>query len=119
MYFNPKQIREGNRIKREAAESPTTFSTEAGGTFSEPAGGKGKRNQTRMAGPGGAFAMAIEQDPELAQKVAEFSMQFLETNPGFEFYKAKQQQQMMAAQNAAESTKAVQEPQTQSEEGVI
>jgi len=118
MYFNPKQIREGNRIKREAQESPTTFSTEAGGTFSEPAGGRNKRSQTRMAGPGGAFAMAIEQDPELARRVAEFSMQFGETNPGVEFYKAKEEQEMMEAEGA-EGTEAIQEPQTQTEEGVI
>ena len=115
MYFNPKQIREGNRIKREAQETPTTFSTEAGGTFSEPAGGKGKRTQTRMAGPGGAFAMEIAQDPELAQRVAEFSMQFAETNPGFEFYKAKQQQQMMAA----EADEAYKKPQEQSQEELM
>ena len=87
--FNPKQVREGNRIKREAEENPTTFSTESGATFNEPTQGKNKTQQTRMAGPGGAFAMAIAQDPELAERVAEFNQGFALTNQGYEFNKAK------------------------------
>lgn len=91
MSFNPKAVREGNRIKREAEENPTTFSTESGATFAEPTGALDKKSQTRMAGPGGAFAMQMAQDPELAMRIAEWNQQFAQSNQGMQFNQAKMQ----------------------------
>ena len=42
-----------------------------------------------MAGPGGAFAMQMMEDPELQQRVAEWNQQFMQSNQGFEFNQAK------------------------------
>ena len=55
-----------------------------------------------MAGPGGAFAMKMMQDPQLQQRVLEWNKRFMQSNQGMEFNKA--QMGMMAA--GAESKSA-------------
>ena len=44
-----------------------------------------------MAGPGGAFAMQMAQDPELAMRIAEWNQQFAQSNQGMQFNQAKMQ----------------------------
>ena len=44
---------------------------------------------TRMAGPGGAFAMQMMQDPALAQRVGTWNQQFAQSNQGMQFNQAK------------------------------
>ena len=65
-YYDPATIREGNALKRKAEETPTSFATEGGSSFSQPSGSLDQKNATRFAGPGGAYAMALQNDPNLA-----------------------------------------------------
>ena len=69
MSFNPEAVRAGSIAKKQAEEFPT--------------------NQTRMAGPGGAFAMKMMNDPELMQRVAEWNHRFIKSNQGRDFNHSK------------------------------
>ena len=102
MNFNPEAVRAGNIAKKEAEEFPTTFGTANGSDFSAPSQNLDKANQTRMAGPGGAFAMKMMQDPQLQERVLQWNQRFMQSNQGMEFNKA--QMGMMAA--GAESKSA-------------
>ena len=95
MSFNPEAVRAGNIAKKEAEEFPTTFGTANGSDFSAPSQNLDKANQTRMAGPGGAFAMKMMQDPQLQERVLQWNQRFMQSNQGMEFNKA--QMGMMAA----------------------
>ncbi len=70
MSFNPKIVQQGNQAKKAAEETPNVFATEGGSSMSLPSGSLEERNKLRKAGPGGAFAMQMMQDPELANRVA-------------------------------------------------
>ena len=89
MSFDPKAIQQGNIAKKEAEETPTSFATESGSSFAQPSGSLDKKNELRMAGPGGAFAMKMLQDPNFAQRVATWDQQFMQSNQGMEFNQAK------------------------------
>jgi len=88
MKYQQQQILQGNRLKKEAEESPSTFGTLDGASFSEP----GKRldeSGTRMAGPVGAFAMRMMTDPAFAQGLAKWDEMFVQSNEGLAFNQAK------------------------------
>ena len=111
MNFNPEAVRAGNIAKKEAEEFPTTFGTANGSDFSAPSQNLDKANQTRMAGPGGAFAMKMMQDPQLQERVLQWNQRFMQSNQGMEFNKA--QMGMMAAgleSKSAESKAGQKEP---------
>lgn len=91
MSFNSKVIQQGNVIKKQAEETPTSFATESGSSFASPSGSLDKKNELRMAGPGGAFAMKMIQDPAFAERVAGWNQQFMQSNQGLEFNQAKMQ----------------------------
>ena len=59
MSFDPKSVQQGNLVKKQAEETPTSFATENGASYAEPTGSLDKKNELRMAGPGGAFAMKM------------------------------------------------------------
>ena len=42
-----------------------------------------------MAGPGGAFAMQLMQDPNMQQRVANWNSRFIQSNQGMQFNQAK------------------------------
>ena len=94
MAFNSKQIQQGNRAKKQAEEKPTSFATESGSTTAQSSGSLDKKNELRMAGPGGAFAMKMIQEPEFAERVASWNQQFGQSNQGMQFNQAKMQQGM-------------------------
>lgn len=88
MKYQPQQILQGNRLKKEAEESPSSFGTMDGASFSEP----GKRldeSGTRMAGPVGSFALRMMTDPSLAEGVAKWDEMFVQSNEGLAFNQAK------------------------------
>ena len=95
MAFNPQQIQQGNYSKKQAEETPTSFATESGSTFAQPSGALDKKNELRMAGPGGAFAMKMIQEPEFAERVAGWNQQFAQSNQGMQFNQAKMQMGMV------------------------
>lgn len=94
MAFNPRVIQEGNATKKAAEETPNVFATEGGSSSSFGTVNLDQRAKLRKAGPGGAFAMQMMQDPELAQRVAQWNAQFAESNQGMQFNQAKIQAMM-------------------------
>ena len=91
MSFDPKAVQQGNIAKKQAQETPTSFATESGSTFAQPTGSLDKKNELRMAGPGGAFAMKMMMDPDFTNRVASWNQQFMQSNQGMEFNQAKMQ----------------------------
>ena len=115
MNFNPEAVRAGNIAKKEAEEFPTTFGTANGSDFSAPSQNLDKANQTRMAGPGGAFAMKMMQDPQLNERVMLWNQRFMQSNQGMEFNKAKREM----TGEGAESESAELQTQEQQQEGAV
>ena len=72
MAFDPKEVRLGNEVKKQSKENPMLLATEGGSSFSEPSKRLDAGDKQRMAGPGGAFAMELMKNPELANRVAQF-----------------------------------------------
>jgi hypothetical protein len=89
MNFDPNTIRQGNANKRKSEESPTTFATEGGSSFSLPSGSLDQKNATRFAGPGGAYAMELQNNPNLAIATQKWNQQFMQSNQGMQFNQAK------------------------------
>ena len=89
MHYDSATIRQGNANKRKAEETPTSFATEGGSSFSSPSGSLDQKNATRFAGPGGAYAMALQNDPNLAIKTQMWGQQFAQSNQGMQFNQAK------------------------------
>lgn len=89
MQYSPAQIRQGQAAKRKAEETPTSFATEGGSSFSLPAGSLDQKNATRFAGPGGAYAQALMNDPNLAMRTQQWGQQFMQSNQGMQFNQAK------------------------------
>ena len=52
------------------------LATEGGASFSEPSKRLDIGDKQRMAGPGGAFAQELMNNPELAMRVAQFDMDY-------------------------------------------
>ena len=114
MSFNPQAVRAGNAARKEAEEFPTTFGTTNGADFSAPSQGLDKRNQNRMAGPGGAFALQMMQDPQLQERVLTWNKRFMQSNQGMEFNRA---QMMMMGGGGAEQEQPAKKPeQTQQQQ---
>jgi hypothetical protein len=72
MSFDPKEVRLGNEAKKQAKENPMLLATEGGSSFSEPSKNLDVGDKQRMAGPGGAFAMEMMKNPELATRVSKW-----------------------------------------------
>ena len=89
MSFERAVIQQGNRAKKEAEETPNNFATEGGAAAVSPTAQMDKTSAKRMAGPGGAFAMQMMQDPMLQQRVASWNQQFSQSNQGMQFNQAK------------------------------
>ena len=88
MQYTPSQIREGQQIKKQAEETPSSFATEGGASFSAPSGDLDKKNG-RFAGPGGAYAIALQNDPSLMAKNQIWNQQFMQSGPGYKFNEVK------------------------------
>ena len=88
MNFDPKVILQGNADKRALEENPTVGFTANGASTENPTADIGK-DTTRMAGPGGAFAFKMMQDPQYAQNIAGWNSLFAQSNQGMEFNNAK------------------------------
>jgi hypothetical protein len=89
MNFDPNTIRQGNANKRKSEESPSTFATEGGSSFSLPSGSLDQKHSTRFAGPGGAYAMELQNNPNLAIATQKWGQQFMQSNQGMQFNQAK------------------------------
>lgn len=90
MSFDPTVVRQGNQLKQEAQENPTTFGTENGAAVSVT---DKDLKQTRMAGPGGAFAMKLMNDPSFSKQIDGWNDMFASSAPGQQFYGQQQQEE--------------------------
>ena len=88
MAFDPKVVLQGNRDKLALEENPTVGFTASGASSPEPTEQLGK-DPRRMAGPGGAFAYKLMQDPEFAKEIQGWNQVFAQSNQGMEFNQAK------------------------------
>jgi hypothetical protein len=88
MAFDPKIVLQGNQDRRALEENPTVGFTASGASSPEPTQQLGK-DPTRMAGPGGAFAFRMMQDPQFASNIAGWNQLFAQSNQGMEFNQAK------------------------------
>ena len=90
MAFDPRVVLQGNADKRKLEENPTVGFTASGASSPEPTESLGQ-DPTRMAGPGGAFAFKMMQDPTFAENIQGWNALFAQSNQGMEFNRAKNQ----------------------------
>tara|TARA_E500000305_G_C3977137_1_gene214885 strand:+ start:751 stop:1035 length:285 start_codon:yes stop_codon:yes gene_type:complete len=90
MAFDPKVVLQGNADKKKLEENPTVGFTASGASSPEPTEILGQ-DTTRMAGPGGAFAFKMMQDPAFAENIQGWNALFAQSNQGMEFNRAKNQ----------------------------
>ena len=88
MSFDPRIVRQGNQEKLQLEEHPTAGFTASGASSQEPTQTLGK-DPRRMAGPGGAFAYKLMQDPDFAKQIGGWNQVFAQSNQGMEFNQAK------------------------------
>ena len=88
MAFDREVILQGNRDKLALEENPTVGFTASGAVSPEPTKQLGK-DPRRMAGPGGAFAYKLMQDPKFAEEIKGWNQVFAQSNQGMEFNQAK------------------------------
>ena len=91
MAFDPKEVRLGNEAKKQSKENPMLLATEGGSSFSEPSKNLDVGDKQRMAGPGGAFAMQMMTNPELANRVSQWEK-------GYQQFELKKMQLAAAGQ---------------------
>lgn len=93
--FDPIAIRKGYQTRRELEENPTVDFTASSASKLRPTEDF-KNPGTRMAGPGGAFATALMQDPQFGDQIAGWRNMYNQSPPGIEFNAAMMQQQQQA-----------------------
>ena len=98
--WNRASILQGNRLKREHEENPTTFAMYDGEVDSQAPDNLASQNTVRKAGPGGIFALNLMANPVAAQRTEQWMNEFGQSVPGMEFNAAKMQQ-AQAVSNAA------------------
>lgn len=86
MTFNPEVIRQGQQTRKEAEETPQGFATANGQVSGINTNSK---SGTRMAGPGGEFAMKMQSDPAYMLANQKWNQQFAQSNQGMQFNQAK------------------------------
>ena len=91
----------GNRLRKEGQENPSTFATSGGAVDTPPSGSLDQKSTTRMAGEMGAFAVQLMSNPELQNTVQQWNGMFAQSNQGMEFNQAK----MLMAQGQQQSGK--------------
>ena len=101
IQYDPQTLREGNRLRMQASERPSTFAEYNGAVDVIPPGGLAATNQTRMAGQMGARALQLMTDPAAAKQTNEWMNLFGQSVPGYQFNEAK----MMMAQPAQPAPK--------------
>ena len=77
--FTRQDLQEGQRKSQELSETPSSFTNPDGI----------ERNNTRMAGTGGKFAMDLMQNPQVQQQAGDWMEMFAESNEGAQFNQAK------------------------------
>ena len=97
--YNPVDVQFGTQVKLQLEERPTSLITESGVTNAVPDQNlvATNRNKTRMAGQMGERALALMNDPAVAQATDTWMGMFDQSNEGMQFNQAKQQTAAMQA----------------------
>ena len=85
MNYSPQDINQGNSLKQQAEETPSNFGILDGAMERPTAAGYGQR----MAGPKGARAIELMNDPIEQQRTAAWMQQFGMSNEGMQFNQAR------------------------------
>ena len=91
----------GNRLRKEGQENPSTFATSGGAVDTPPAANLDSKSSTRMAGEMGSFAVQLMANPQLQNTVQQWNGMFAQSSQGFQFNQAK----MLMAQGQQQSGK--------------
>ena len=94
--YDRQTLMEGNKLRAQASERPSTFAEYNGAVNVQPA------DTTRMAGSGGVRAMELMTNPAAAAQTQAWMGQFSQSVPGYEFNQAKMIE-AQPAQPAAQS----------------
>lgn len=94
--FDPKAIVQGNKVRDELRQNPSTFSTDAGVVQAGDTRPLEKSNKTRMAGEVGGRILEL-MDPKARKETDSWMKMFNTSNQGAEFNQAK-----MGPDNAAQ-----------------
>ncbi len=86
MNYSPQDIKQGLELKNQAEENPSNFGILDGATERVAKGVVGK---SRMAGPTGARASALMNDPIEKQRTDNWMNMFGLSNQGMEFNQAR------------------------------
>ena len=91
LTYNRADLIQGNRLRKEAEERPTTFA-EYDGAVDPITPDNLDRAASRKAGPVGARAMQLMNDPEAIQATNNWMNLFAQSNQGADFNRTKSQQ---------------------------
>ena len=91
LTYNRSDIIQGNRVRQESEERPTTFAEYDGAVDPITPDDMDTTNQ-RMAGPVGARAMQLMNDPEAIEATNNWMDLFAQSNEGADFNYTKSQQ---------------------------
>ena len=91
MNYSYRDLQQGNRLKKQSEENPSTFGTNDGATTRNESPSFGT---SRMAGDVGARALQLMNDPQEAKRTENWMQSFGMSNEGLQFNQAKM---MMAA----------------------
>ena len=89
--YDKSSILQGNKIRQENEEQPVTFAEYNGASEALPSGSLDSQNQ-RMAGPVGARAMQLMNDPQARAATERWEGLFGQSNQGGEFNQEKMRQ---------------------------
>ena len=99
--YDQQTLIEGNRLRQQAAERPSTFAEYNGAVDVVPSDSMQLSNQTRFAGQRGARAIELISNPLAAKQTQDWMNMFGQSVPGYQFNEAK----MMMAQPAQPAPK--------------
>ena len=85
MNYSPQDIQQGNTLKKQAEETPSNFGILDGATERPSGAGYGQR----MAGPVGARAIQLMNDPNELARTQNWLQQFGMSNEGMQFNQAR------------------------------
>ena len=83
LNYDRQTLIEGNKLRAQASERPSTFAEYNGAVDVIPA------DKTRMAGSMGVRAIELMTNPQAAKQTEAWMSQFGQSVPGYEFNQAK------------------------------
>ena len=99
MNYSPQDIKQGVDLKKQAEENPSNFGILGGATERAASGVGGK---SRMAGPMGARALQMINDPEEQARTQDWMAKFDMSNEGMQFNEARMSMENPQSQEVQE-----------------